>query len=85
MYIHIWEDGIGEVLRYEVRTIYNAFFGGVSTFMKSAVAQVAYNFYILGLPYHLPDPVLHLQAKQPPASRASRSGFLELSIIQFAV
>ena len=55
---------IGEVLRYEVRTIYNAFFGGVSTFMKSAVAQVAYNFYILGLPYHLPDPVLHLQAKQ---------------------
>ena len=44
-----------------------------------------YNFYILGLPYHLPDPVLHLQAKQPPASRASRSGFLELSIIQFAV
>ena len=41
--------------------------------MKSAVAQVAYNFYILGLPYHLPDPVLHLQAKQPPASRASGS------------
>ena len=41
------------------------FFGEVSTFMKSAVAQVAYNFYILGLPYHLPDPVLHLQAEQP--------------------
>ena len=34
------------------------FFGryGITT------AQVAYNFYILGLPYHLPDPVLHLQA-----------------------
>ncbi|CAK9039256.1 unnamed protein product [Durusdinium trenchii] len=27
-------------------------------------AQVAYNFYVLGLPYHLPDPVLHLQAAE---------------------
>lgn len=30
----------------------------------AALLQVAYNFYVLGLPYHLPDPVLHLQAGQ---------------------
>ena len=32
-------------------------------------AQVAYNFYILGLPYHRPNPVLHIQdLNQKPCS-----------------
>eukprot|EP00435_Cladocopium_sp_Y103_P038065 s1080_g10.t1 len=36
-------------------------------------AQVAYNFYILGLPYHLPDPVLHLQASETSPSSSLRA------------
>ena len=50
MYIHIWEDGIGEVLRYEVRTIYNVFFlGGGLDFHEVCSGSGGVQFLHLGL------------------------------------